>query len=110
MLQTHVSPIPSSLPSVREYFVDADEAARFLKIDRRTVLEWARLGRVPAHPLDPSSQRKDWRFLLSELDAWLRSQVTRLAVRVLLQGEFNEANTRKTSEGLIEEAEAFKWP
>jgi excisionase family DNA binding protein len=75
MLQTHVSKILSSTPTLLEYFVDADEAARFLKIDRRTVLEWARLDRIPAHPLDPSSQRKDWRFLLSELDAWLRSQV-----------------------------------
>ena len=64
----------TNLP-VLEYFVDADEAARFLKLDRRTVLQWARDGRIPAHPLDPRAARKDWRFLLSELDTWLRSQV-----------------------------------
>jgi excisionase family DNA binding protein len=66
--------LPTNLPE-REYFVDADEAARFLKLDRRTVLQWARDGRIPAHPLDPRAVRKDWRFLLSELDSWLRGQV-----------------------------------
>jgi excisionase family DNA binding protein len=66
-------PIPPS--TLVEYYVDADEAARFLKLDRRTVLRWAREGKLPAHPLDPSAAHKDWRFLLSELDSWLRGQV-----------------------------------
>jgi excisionase family DNA binding protein len=66
---------PINYVPVREYFVDADEAARFLKVDRRTVLRWARDGHIPAHPLNPSAERKDWRFLLSQLDAWLRGQV-----------------------------------
>jgi hypothetical protein len=61
--------------TVLEYFVDADEASLFVKLDRRTVLQWARDGRIPAHPLDPHAVRKDWRFLLSELDSWLRGQV-----------------------------------
>ncbi len=58
-----------------EYFVDADGAARFLSVDRRTVIRWAREGHIPAHPLDENATRKDWRFLLSELDEWLRSKV-----------------------------------
>jgi excisionase family DNA binding protein len=58
-----------------EHFVDADEAARFLKVDRRTAIRWAREGIIPAHPLREDAQRKEWRFLLSELDEWLRSQV-----------------------------------
>jgi excisionase family DNA binding protein len=58
-----------------EYFVDADEAAQFLKLERRTVLRFAREGRIPAHPLDPDAERKDWRFLLSELHEWLSGQV-----------------------------------
>lgn len=74
-MQLESSYTPQKNTMVREYFVDADEAAGFLKIDRRTVLRWAREGRVPAHPLDPNSERKEWRFLLSELDAWLRAQV-----------------------------------
>ncbi len=58
-----------------EFFVDAGEAARFLKINRRTLLHWARAGVLPAHPLGTGS-RKTWRFLLSELTHWLRAQVT----------------------------------
>jgi len=64
-----------NLPSQIEYFVDADEAARFLKINRRTVLRWAREGHVPAYPLDSRSERKDWRFRLSELNRWMAQQV-----------------------------------
>ncbi len=57
-----------------EYFVDAQKAAGFLGLDRRTVQRWARQGRIPAHPLNDGSHR-DWRFLISELDAWLRARV-----------------------------------
>jgi excisionase family DNA binding protein len=73
MFESPACPAPTAVP--REYFVDADEAARFLVVDPRTVLKWARGGRIPAHPLDPKAERKVWRFLLSELDAWLRSNV-----------------------------------
>lgn len=62
------------LPAPREYFVDADEAARFLKVQRRTLLQMARAGTVPAHPIG-DGRRKMWRFLLSELDEWLRGRV-----------------------------------
>ena len=58
-----------------EYFVDADEAARFLKVDRRTAIRWARDGIIPVHPLREDALRKEWRFLISELDEWLRSKV-----------------------------------
>jgi excisionase family DNA binding protein len=57
-----------------EYYVDADEAARFLKISRRTVLRWARERLLPAHPLT-HGVRVTWRFKLSELDEWLGSGV-----------------------------------
>ena len=71
---------------VLEYFVDPDEAAAFLKVDRKTVLRWAREGKIPAHPLDPTSERKEWRFLLSELDAQLRSQVNSASHPCRLKG------------------------
>src|SRR5215813_11788096 len=61
-------------PGEREYFVDAAEAARFLGIHQRTVLRMARDGKIPAHPLG-DGDRKQWRFLISELDAWLRGRV-----------------------------------
>ncbi|HWO31249.1 MAG TPA: helix-turn-helix domain-containing protein [Candidatus Acidoferrum sp.] len=51
-----------------EPFVDADTVAAFLSIKRRQVLELARSGRIPAHPL-LGSRRKVWRFRLSEVDA-----------------------------------------
>ena len=57
-----------------EYYVDAGEAGKFLDIHRRTVLQMARDGIIPAHPLG-DGRRKLWRFLLSELDEWMRGRV-----------------------------------
>jgi excisionase family DNA binding protein len=57
-----------------EYYVDAGEAAKFLDIHRRTVLQMARNGIIPAHPLG-DGRRKLWRFLLSELDEWMRGRI-----------------------------------
>ncbi|HWR13530.1 MAG TPA: helix-turn-helix domain-containing protein [Terriglobales bacterium] len=65
----------NQLKPVSECFVDATEAAKFLKINRRTLLHWARQGALPAHPLGHGS-RKTWRFLVSELAHWLRARVT----------------------------------
>lgn len=49
-----------------EPFVAADTAAEFLCITRRRVLEMARAGEIPAHPIG-HGKRKQWRFRLSEL-------------------------------------------
>ena len=51
-----------------EPYVDANMVAQFLAITRRQVLELARAGKIPAHPL-LGSRRKVWRFKLSEVDA-----------------------------------------
>jgi len=51
-----------------EGFVDADQAARFLFLTRRHVLELARSGQLPGHPLGGGARRV-WRFRLSELAA-----------------------------------------
>jgi excisionase family DNA binding protein len=53
-----------------ECFVDADEAAHFLSITRRHVLDLARDGILPAHPIGRGA-RHLWRFRLSELAAAL---------------------------------------
>jgi excisionase family DNA binding protein len=58
-----------------EPFVDADTAATFLGITRRTLLQKVRAGKIPGHPLDPGAQKKEWRFKLSELDRYLCSAV-----------------------------------
>ena len=55
-----------------EPFVDARRAAEFLCLTPRRVLELARKGRIPAHPLG-DGVRKVWRFRLSELAAAMGS-------------------------------------
>ena len=57
---------------VLESFVDAAKAAEFLTLRPRRVLEMARDGELPAHPLG-SGKRKTWRFLLSELHNHIRT-------------------------------------
>ncbi len=46
------------------------EAAAHLRVSHRTILKWAKEGRVPGHPLS-GSKRVTWRFLKAELDAML---------------------------------------
>jgi hypothetical protein len=55
-----------------EPFVDAVRAGNFLNIRPRRVLELARTGEIPGHPLG-SGQRRVWRFRLSELAMALTS-------------------------------------
>jgi len=66
------APAPTS-----EHFVDGDTAATFLGITRRTLLQKVRDGKIPGHALDPSAEKKDWRFLLSELHDYMVSCETR---------------------------------
>jgi len=65
--------LASPLPTVRqpEPFVNADTAAAFVGITRRTLLQKVREGRIPGHPLDCGAKKKEWRFKLSELDRYL---------------------------------------
>jgi len=46
---------------------------QFLKMDSRTLVRWARLGYVPAHPMG-EGKRKLWRFLEHELLEWLEAR------------------------------------
>lgn len=55
-------------PQTLEGFVDADEAGKFLSLNRRRILELARAGKLPAHPIGDGARRV-WRFRLSELAA-----------------------------------------
>jgi len=49
-----------------EPFVDATQAAEFLNLRPRRILELARQGSIPAYPVG-DGQRRVWRFRLSEL-------------------------------------------
>ena len=46
------------------------EAALYLKVERRTLLQWVRQGKVRAYILS-GTQRHVWRFKTSDLDAML---------------------------------------
>jgi excisionase family DNA binding protein len=46
------------------------EAAQYLRVNHRTLLLWARQGKIPAHKLS-GIRRCVWRFLRSELDGTL---------------------------------------
>jgi excisionase family DNA binding protein len=51
-------------------WLTAQEAAEYLKIRPRTLLLWARQGKIPAHRLS-GIQRCIYRFLRRELDLML---------------------------------------
>jgi excisionase family DNA binding protein len=51
-------------------WLTSDEAALYLKIERRTLLQWVRQGKVRAYMLS-GTQRHIWRFKTSDLDAML---------------------------------------
>jgi hypothetical protein len=66
-----------SFPASFEPYVDADRAAAFLSISRKTLLALGRAGRVPGHPIG-QGPRKTWRFRLSELSRWMEQKTLEL--------------------------------
>ena len=61
-----------SLSSIPEPYVDATRAATFLSMSRKTLLNLARTGQIPGHPIG-ERKRRIWRFRLKELAAWIDS-------------------------------------
>ncbi len=53
-------------PETPEHFVDADEAARFLSLTRRRVLDLARAGKLPCYPIGDGARQMRL-FRLSEI-------------------------------------------
>ena len=51
-------------------WLTATEAAHYLKVKPRTLLLWARQGKVKGHALS-GTKRHVWRFRRTELDAML---------------------------------------
>jgi len=58
-------------PVTPEPFVSADEAAQFLCVKRRYLLELSRRGIAGAYALGTGGKRKIWVFRLSELAAFV---------------------------------------
>jgi len=57
-----------------EPYVDAHRAASFLAMPRRTLLDLARRGKLPGHPVG-AGQRRMWKFRISELESWMQAEV-----------------------------------
>jgi excisionase family DNA binding protein len=55
---------------VQTDWLTAIEAAEYLKVKPRTLLQWVRERKIPAHRLS-GTHRCVWRFLRTELDAML---------------------------------------
>jgi len=53
--------------AVLPVWLTAEEAANYLKVKPRTLLQWVRQGKVKRHPLS-GTRRRRWRFLHAELD------------------------------------------
>ena len=66
----------NSAQASSEPFVNAERAASFLDMPRKTLLGLARRGKLPAHGIPGKGQKKNWRFRISELDHWMRTEVT----------------------------------
>lgn len=58
-----------------EPYINATRAAGHLSISTKKLLAMARSGVVPAHGIG-KGPRKMWRFLLSELDYWMQTEVS----------------------------------
>jgi hypothetical protein len=57
-----------------EPYVDAGRASAFLAMPRKTLLDLARKGDLPGHPVG-RGPRKTWKFRISELDQWMQTEV-----------------------------------
>jgi excisionase family DNA binding protein len=60
--------------SLHEPYVDAQEGAAFLGLHPKTLMRLAREGKVSAYSIS-DGPRRHWRFLISELDKWMKSKV-----------------------------------
>jgi len=52
-------------------WLTAAEAASYLKVEPRTLLQWARQGKVRGYVLS-GTHRQTWRFLHADLDGMLQ--------------------------------------
>jgi excisionase family DNA binding protein len=65
-------------------WMNAREAAQYLRVAHRTILQWAKEGRIPCHKLS-GTLRCTWRFRADELDGAM------MAAPSAAEGEINAA-------------------
>lgn len=69
-----------------EPFVAAARIAEHLGLSRKFVLDLTRKNKLPAHPVDPTADKKIWRYKLSEVDAAIGGGLAKLPQKELAQG------------------------
>ena len=58
----------SNMATVESVWLTATEAAQYLRVEPRTLLMWARQGKVKGYILS-GARRLTWRFRIEDLDA-----------------------------------------
>lgn len=58
------------IAAIGEQWLTAEEGAHHVRVKHRTLLLWARQGKITGYVLS-GTKRKVWRFLKSDLDAML---------------------------------------
>jgi len=53
-------------------WLTAAEAAKYLRVKKRTLLQWVRMGKIKGYQLS-GTERHVWRFLSEDLDAALHA-------------------------------------
>ncbi len=61
-------------PPALEPFIEAEEGAPIVRLCPRHIKKLARENKIPAHPFGDGVRHR-WRFLASELHAWMRAKV-----------------------------------
>ena len=51
-----------------ENWINLEEIARYLGVNRDTIRNWIKKGAIPAHKIG-----RQWKFKLSEIDKWVDS-------------------------------------
>lgn len=67
-------------------WMTTQEAAAYLKVKPRTLLLWARQGKVRGYALS-GTKRRVWRFLMADLDSSLLSRQVLISQPSLVRSE-----------------------
>jgi len=59
-------------PSLVTTWLDENQAAEYIRLERRAFLRLVRLGEIPSHPIYAGTKRHRYRFTYQELDDWLK--------------------------------------
>lgn len=55
-------------PNLNEAWSNLEEVATYLGVNKDTIRNWIKKTDIPAHKIG-----RQWRFKLSEIDAWVKS-------------------------------------